>query len=101
MKKLFMVGTIVLSVLAVSNNAQAWPTMTCVEVQEVRTEMTAVDTIDSTTGLTDTYFVPEGVDIKNADGGIYYRFSNEDWGWTHNYVNPTDLLPATIDVITS
>jgi hypothetical protein len=104
MKKLLMVCTLVLSVLAVTNNAQAWPTMTCVEVQEVRTEMSAMDAIDATTGLADTYFVPEGVpngSIWHADGGKYYRFFDGDWGWTHTFANPADLLPATIDVVTS
>ncbi|MHC4170921.1 MAG: hypothetical protein ACYSWQ_28625, partial [Planctomycetota bacterium] len=31
----------------------------------------------------------------------YYRNYAKDWGWTHTYANPADLLPATIDVVTS
>lgn len=104
MKKLLMVSTMVLSVMAVTNSAQAWPTITCVEVQEVRTEMTGVDVVDATSGQADTYFVPAGVEnnnIRYADGGKYYRFFDGDWGWNHTFVNPADLLPATIDVINS
>jgi hypothetical protein len=112
MKKLFMVSTIVLTVLAVTNSAQAWPTITCTEtrlvevrtVEEVRTPLTATDVVDATSGQDDTYFVPASVDddeIMTADGGIYYRFYAEDWGWNHTFANPADLLPATIDAINS
>lgn len=104
MKKLLMVGTLVLSVLVVANTAQAWPTITCVEVQEVRTEMTSVDVVDATSGQADTYFVPASVDddhIWSADGGKYYRDYFQDWGWNHTFANPADLAPATIDVINS
>jgi len=112
MKKLFMVSTIVLTVLAVTNRAQAWPTITCTEtrlvevrtIEEVRTPVTAVDVVDATSGQADTYFVPASVDdnaIGYADGGKYYRNYFEDWGWTHTFANPADLLPATIDAINS
>ena len=104
MKNLFMVSTLVLSVLAASSSVQAWPTITCVEVQEVRTELAYVDVVDATSGQTHTYFVPAGVDddnIWNADGGKYYRFYFRDWGWNHTFANPADLLPATIDVVNS
>lgn len=102
MKKLLMVCTIVLLVLTVET--QAAPTMTCVEIQEVRTEMTYVDVVDATSGQADTYFVPGSVpdgSIWNADGGIYYRFYASDWGWNHTFVNPADLLPATIETVNS
>lgn len=105
MKKLLMVCTIVLLVLTVQT--QAAPTMTCVEIQEVRTEMTYVDVVDATSGQADTYFVPASVpdgsiwNAENADGDKYYRFYASDWGWNHTFVNPADLLPATIDTINS
>lgn len=102
MKKLFMVCTLVLLVLTVQT--QAAPTMTCVEIQEVRTEMTYVDVVDATSGQADTYFVPASVpdgSIWSADGGKYYRFNASDWGWNHTFVNLADLLPATIDTINS
>ena len=104
MKKLFMVGTLVLSVLTVTNSTQARPTITCVEVQEVRTQVTAVDVVDATSGQADTYFVPASVDdddIWDAEFGKYYRFYAGDWGWNHTFANPADLLPAMIDVINS
>ncbi len=104
MKKLLMVSTLVLSVLAAGSQTQAAPTITCVEIQEVRTEMTAMDVVDATSGQADTYFVPSSVpdgSIWNADGGIYYRRRSEDWGWTHTFANPADLLPATIDSVSS
>jgi hypothetical protein len=112
MKKLFMVSTIVLTVLAVTNRAQEWPTITCTEtrlvevrtIEEVRTPLTATDVLDATSGQADTYFVPSSVDgdaIMYADGGKYYRFYAGDWGWTHTFADPADLLPATIDVVNS
>jgi hypothetical protein len=104
MKKLCMVVTMVFSVLVVANSAQAWPTITCVEVQEIRTEMTSENAVNANTGQADTYFVPATVDdddIWEADGQAYYRNYFQDWGWTHTFANPADLLPATIDVINS
>ena len=94
MKKVFMVCTLVLLVLAVSSRTQASPTITYVEV---RTEVTYVDVVDAANGQANTYFVPESVaddDIISAGGGKYYRWYDEDWGWTHTF-NP----PETVDVI--
>lgn len=102
MKKLFMVCTLLLLVLTVQ--AQAAPTMTCVEIQEVRTAMTYTGVVNAASGQADTYFVPAGVpddNIWSYDGGKYYRFYAGDWGWNHTFANPADLLPATIDVINS
>jgi hypothetical protein len=102
MKKLFMVSAVVL--LALTVTTQASPTITCVEIQEVRTAMTYTGTIDATSGQDGTYFVPASVpdgSIWNADGGKYYRFYASDWGWNHTFANPADLLPATIDVVNS
>jgi hypothetical protein len=105
MKKLLMIGTLVLTVLAVSGQTQAAPTMTCTEIievrtiEEVRTALTAMDLVDATSGQGDTYFVPDSVpddSIWNAEGGKYYRRRSGDWGWTHTYD-----LESTIDVITS
>ena len=104
MKNLFMVCTSVLLVLAVTSQTQASPTITCVEIQEVRTELTYTDIVDATSGQADTYFVPASVpsdNIWSADGGKYYRFYASDWGWNHTFANPADLLPATIDKVNS
>jgi hypothetical protein len=102
MKKLFMVCTAVL--LALTVTTQAAPTITCVEIQEVREELSYVDVVDATDGQADTYFVPASVpddSIWNADGGKYYRFYASDWGWNHTFANPADLLPATIESVDS
>jgi hypothetical protein len=110
MKKLFMVSTIVLTVMAVTNRAQAWPTITCTEtrlvevrtIEEVRTPMTATDVVDATSGQADTYFLPSGIsDSQIIWHTQYYRGYSGDWGWSHTFANPADLLPATIDVINS
>jgi hypothetical protein len=119
MKKLLMISTLALAVLAVGNQAQAGPTTTCtgtkivevrwteevVTIEEVREQVTgAMDVVDATDAQPGTYFVPSGVadnSIWNADGGKYYRRDSQDWGWTHTYVNPADLLPATIEAVTA
>lgn len=101
MKKLFMVSTVVL--LALSVTAQAAP-ITCVEIQEVRTEVSYTGVVNAASGQSGTYFVPSSVpddSIWSADGGKYYRFYADDWGWNHTFANPADLLPATIDVVNS
>jgi hypothetical protein len=103
MKKVFMVCTLVLLVLAVSSPTQASPTITCWEWQEVREEgVTAVDVVNATSGQAATYFVPGTVDdgdIWSADGGEYYRGYSKDWGWNHTFADAAALLPATIDAI--
>jgi hypothetical protein len=102
MKKLFMVSTAVLLVLTVAGQTQAAPTITCVEVQEVRTQLTAEDIIDATDGQADTYFLPSGIPNSQIMWNTqYYRGHSGDWGWTHTFANPADLLPATIDVVNS
>ncbi len=87
MKKMFMVCTLVLLVLAVSSRTQASPTITYVDV------------VDATSGQTNTYFVPGSVpddSVKSADSGQYYRLFNEDWGWNHTF-SPPALMPTTIN----
>lgn len=99
MKKRFMVCSLVFAVLAVTSQTLAGPTITCVEVEEVRTETTYVDVVDATSGQADTYFVPASVadnQIRTADGGIYYRFHSDDWGWNHTF-SPPALMPTTVN----
>ncbi len=50
MKKLLMFCMAVLLVLAVTTRTQAAPTITCTEVQEVRTQLTAMDVVDAAAG---------------------------------------------------
>ena len=57
------------------------------------------DVVDAAAGQPETYFVPADVpDGQNpfADGGIYYRFYSQDWGWTHK-LNQSALLPGSIN----
>jgi len=98
MKKLFMVCTLVLLVLAVSSRTQASPTITCWEWQEVVVVKSA--TFEEVVGASDqsgTYFVPDGVpDSSLVDGSPYFRFSNGDWGWKHTFSPAqTPLVPLT------
>ena len=52
-----------------------------------------VDTIDSTSGQPNTYFVPSlGQELSSP----YYRDSSGDWGWTHNAV--TGFTTATLNI---
>ncbi len=87
MKKVFMVCTLVLLVLAVSTRIQASPTITYVDV------------VDADDGQPGTFFLPSGVgdpyipEPQNAD---YYRYFNQDWGWTHTF-NPPELPPLQIN----
>lgn len=90
MKRLLMVCTLVLLVLSAVSTTQASPTITFVEV---RTETTAVDVVDATSGQSDTYFVPTGANPGNSP---YYRWHDEDWGWNHTF-SPPELMPTTIN----
>ena len=99
MKKLFMVCTLVVLVLSVSTRTQACPTITCWEWQEVITNTVFEDLVDATSAQDDTYFVPEGVpdsDIVDSINNDFFRFSDEDWGWTHTF-SPPELLPTTMN----
>ncbi len=83
MKKLFMVCTLVLLVLSVQT--QAAPTITIVEE-------TVVNTVEADTG----YFLPDGVDSDSEiRGSEYFRWHDEDWGWTHTF-SPPELMPTTV-----
>lgn len=90
MKRLLMVCTSVLLVLSIGSQTQASPTITFVEV---RTETTAVNVVDATSGQTGTYFVPTGA---GAGSGPYYRWHDEDWGWNHTF-SPPELMPTTVN----
>ncbi len=100
MKKLLMVSTLVLSVLAGASQTQAGPTMTCTEIviEEVRTPFTDLtDVVDATSGQSDTYFLPAGIpDSQIMWNTDYYRSYFGDWGWAH-----TLALPAAVDVVSS
>jgi hypothetical protein len=44
--------------------------------------ITYIDTIDATSGQADTYFVPDEGSRRISP---YFRFYDEDWGWTHTF----------------
>lgn len=111
MKKLFMVCTLVLLVLAVSNRTQASPTITCWEWQEVIEikSDTFEELVDATDGQSGTWFVPGALPDPTSvpasllqDGSDYFRFAKEDWGWTHSFSPahvPTTLNSASISIL--
>lgn len=111
MKKLFMVCTLVLMVLAVSSRTQASPTITCWEWQEVVEVRNGLyeDFVDATDDQDDTYFVPGAVPDPTSvpanllqDGSVYFRFSNGDWGWQHAFSPaevPTVLNSASLNIL--
>jgi hypothetical protein len=104
MKKLLMICMAVLLVLTATTRTQAAPTITCTEIviEEVRTQLTAEDILDATDGQADTYFLPSGIsDSQIIWHTQYYRGYSGDWGWTHTFANPADLLPATIDSVSA
>ena len=99
MKKLIMVCSLVLLVLTVTTRTQAAPTITCVEIQEVVTQMTAVDVVDADTDQDDTYFLPAGIsDSQIMWNTQYYRSYAGDWGWSHTFGPPTTVISATLEI---
>jgi hypothetical protein len=86
MKKLFMVSTLVLLVLAVSGRTQANPTITYVEV--VTQAPPLVDIVDHSDAQAGTWFLPPGIDDGNIWSTPYYRGYFGDWGWTHTFGLP-------------
>ncbi|MEA3225663.1 MAG: hypothetical protein U9Q07_06895, partial [Planctomycetota bacterium] len=52
---------------------------------------TSSDTVDSSDGQDNTYFLPPGIDdddIWRAESGKYYRGYFRDWIWTHTFSPP-------------
>jgi hypothetical protein len=63
-----------------------------------RGAITYIDAVDATSGQAATYFVPdEGVRRTSP----YFRFYNEDWGWTHTFspANPAQsIVSAALEI---
>lgn len=95
MKKLIMICIMAVLVLAFTGRTQAG-------LIEVHTEHEVVDLVDATSGQSDTYFVPADVPDDSIWSTEYYRFYNEDWGWTHTFSPPgeePDLINwATLEI---
>lgn len=78
MRKLLLVISIMFVVLVFSSNADA---------------LQAIDTQDATNW--GDYFLPDNTDPYSAP---YYRWGNEDWGWTHtiNILGPYTVNAAAL-----
>jgi len=60
--------------------------------------ITVADMVDSSDGQSNTYFLPPGSSLGQIEphpDAIYYRWWNEDWGWTHTF-SPPGPAPASI-----
>jgi len=56
--------------------------------------ITAVDTVDSSSGQSGTSFWPPFTDLTP-----YYRYAQEDWGWTHSFdPQPASISSATLQI---
>ena len=64
-----------------------------VYVSRTEAGITYVDVVDATSGQPDTRFLPSGTDPFND---YYYRWHNDDWGWTHTF-DPEETLEITIN----
>ncbi|HUT46190.1 MAG TPA: hypothetical protein VMX36_07870 [Sedimentisphaerales bacterium] len=82
MKKLIFICALAVLILAVSSRTQA--------------SLTYVDVVDAGSGQTDTRFLPGGDSGGDPFECYYYRWHNDDWGWTHTF-NPPEFPDVTIN----
>ena len=89
MRKLIAICAFATLILAVNSPAYA--------------SITVADMVDSSDGQSNTYFLPPGSSfgqIEPHPDAIYYRWWNEDWGWTHTFSPPgpapTSIISATL-----
>jgi hypothetical protein len=52
-----------------------------------------IDVIDASVGQPSTYFVPTDAQKYLTP---YYRWEDQDWGWTHNGLDTTGMTSATL-----
>ncbi len=60
--------------------------------------ITVADMLDFSDGQSNTYFLPPGSSLGQIaphPDAIYYRWWDEDWGWTHTF-SPPGPAPASI-----
>ena len=57
--------------------------------------ITVTDVVDSSDGQTGTYFFPYAETDLRRDDAPWYRYWNDDWGWTHTF-SPPGPAPASI-----
>jgi len=67
--------------------------------------ITVADMVDSSDGQANTYFLPPGSSLGKIaphPDAIYYRWWDEDWGWTHTFSppgpTPASIISATLDI---
>lgn len=67
--------------------------------------ITVADMVDSSDGQANTYFLPPGSSLGKIaphPDVIYYRWWDEDWGWTHSFSppgpTPASIISATLDI---
>ena len=54
--------------------------------------VTYTETVDSDSGQADTYFyADDGTEVYRAP---YYRWYNQDWGWSHDTINAGDVVDS-------
>lgn len=84
MRKLIAICAFAALMLAVNSSAYA--------------SITVADMVDSSDGQSNTYFLPPGSSLGQIaphPDAIYYRWWDEDWGWTHTF-SPPGPVPASI-----
>lgn len=64
-----------------------------VSLSRTQAGITYVDVVDATSGQSGTRFLPSGTDPFDD---YYYRWHNDDWGWTHTF-DPQETLEITIN----
>ncbi|MGD2094235.1 MAG: hypothetical protein PVH77_04415 [Phycisphaerales bacterium] len=86
MRKLIFV--FIMLVFVVSNSAGA--------------NVTVVDMVDYSDGQAGTYFFPYAEGDSRRDDSPWYRYWDEDWGWTHTFSPPGpvpgSIISATLEI---
>jgi hypothetical protein len=64
--------------------------------------VTVVDIVDYSDGQAGTYFFPYAEGDSRRDDAPWYRYCNEDWGWTHTFSPPGPapgaIISATLEI---
>jgi hypothetical protein len=84
MRKLIAICVFTALMLAVNSPANA--------------SITVVDMVDSSDGQAGTYFFPYAETDTRREDAPWYRWWNEDWGWTHTFSPPG---PAPVSIISA
>ncbi len=88
MRKLIAICAFAALILAVNGPANA--------------SITVADMVDSSDGQAGTYFFPYAETDTRREDAPWYRWWNEDWGWTHTFSPPgpasASIISATLDI---